>query len=230
MRKNLRSAPRLAAPWLLGLALACGEAPAGAPEGGPQPARVVGQLLLPGAVGSRGVEVLVHTGPAGAPPETTWVLFDADGRFSHAPKAPLRSVVVEAGSEVYRVEGPAIPPADASGQVELGPIDLRARLVPHRLRVRAGEGVPHDDVRVALFIGLPPVGPYGEPVSLGSRQFPDTALHSDIDWLLPRDAREIYFLVERPEGPGRGLDWRSGPQRRFGPYTVAELPAELRLD
>lgn len=95
-------------------------------------------------------------------------------------------------------------------------------------RVDAGE--PSGEVRVAMFFGPPPVGPEGEPVSLGSRQFPPVDLDSDVEWLLPHEAQGVYFLVERPAGSGRGTEWRSGQQRLFGPFTSAELPTELIME
>ena len=96
--------------------------------------------------------------------------------------------------------------------------------------LRAAEGAAQGVVRIGMWFGPPPVGPQGEPVSLGSRQFPPVVLGSELEWLLPHEARDVHFLVERPDGPGRGTDWRSGRQRLFGPFTAAEFPAELVLD
>ena len=79
--------------------------------------------------------------------------------------------------------------------------------------------------------GPPPVGPQGEPVSLGSRQFPPVALGTEVEWLLGHDAHSIYFLVERPADEGlRTRPWRSGYQQLFGPFTAAEIPSELVVD
>jgi len=83
---------------------------------------------------------------------------------------------------------------------------------------------------VAMCFGPPPVGPSGERIALGSRQFPPVALGSEVEWLLPHEAKSIYFLVERPIGSGRGREWRSGHQRLFGPFTSATLPIELIMD
>ena len=77
---------------------------------------------------------------------------------------------------------------------------------------------------------IPPRGPFGESVSLGSRQFPPVTLPCELEWLLPQDAESIYFLVERPEGSGRGIHWRSGSQRLFGPFTSTGFPSELAMD
>ena len=112
----------------------------------------------------------------------------------------------------------------------MGVIDLRERLKKHGLLLRAAKGKPAGDVRVAMWFGPPPVGPRGEPVSLGSRQFPPVTLGSQVEWLLSHDAHSIYFLVERPSGLGRGSKWRSGHQQLFGPFTSAEIPAELIMD
>jgi len=191
---------------------------------------LVGQLLLPTGSGSRGVEVLVRTAPGGGEPRTTWVLFDERGLFSHTFRETLISVTVMAGSEVYRVDARDLPEVNQAGQIDLRVIDLRDRLMTHRMRVRAADGRPPGEVRVAMFFGPPPVGPEGEPVSLGSRQFPPVALDSDVEWLLPHELQGVHFLVERPAGSGRGTEWRSGQQRLFGPFTSAELPTELIME
>lgn len=217
---------------LLVFAAACGSPgePASAQHRVPLEPTLVGQLLLPAGTGSRGVEVLVRTAPSGSEPRTAWVLFDEQGRFSHQVKEPLTSVVVTAGSEVRRVDAGDLPEVNPAGEIDLGVIDLRDRLMRHRLVVRAAAGSPAGEVRVGMFFGPPPVGPWGEPVSLGSRQFPPVVLGSDMEWLLPHKAQEVHFLVERPDGPGRGTDWRSGQQRLFGPFTSADLPTELIVD
>ena len=41
------------------------------------------------------------------------------------------------------------------------------------------------------------------------------------------EAREVYFLVERP---GPGGEWRGGRQQLFGPFARSELPAELAVE
>lgn len=174
--------------------------------------------------------MLVRTAPSGGEPRTVWVLFDEQGRFSQTVVEPLTSVTVTAGSEVHRVDAADLPEADQAGQIDLGVIDLRDRVTRHRMMLRAASGRPPGDVRVGMFSGPPPVGPQGEPVSLGSRQFPPVALGSDVEWLVPHNAQGVHFLVERPVGSGRGTEWRSGPQRLFGPFTSAELPTELVIE
>ncbi|MGE3165735.1 MAG: hypothetical protein AB7O52_12565 [Planctomycetota bacterium] len=188
---------------------------------------LVGQLLLPPGAGSRGVEVLVRTARSGSEPRTTWVLFDEQGLFSHTFREPLTRVTVTAGGEVYGVDAGDLPEVNQAGQVDMGVIDLRDRLLRHRLMVRAAGGEPPGEVRVAMFSGPPPVGPFGEPVSLGSGQFPTITLGSEMEWLVPQTAQGLYFLAERPVGSGRGVEWRSGQQSLFGPFTSAELPTEL---
>lgn len=81
-----------------------------------------------------------------------------------------------------------------------------------------------------MCFGPPPVGPRGERIALGPRQFPPIALGSEVEWLLPHEALPVYFLVERPAGSGRGREWRSGHQRLFGPFTSATLPTEPLMD
>ena len=193
---------------------------------------LVGQLLLPSGIGSRGVQVLVTVAATGNEPPVVWVLFDEQGRFSQPFRQSVTSVKVTAGvgAEVYRVDSLELPEVNQTGQIDLGVIDLRDRLTKHRLTVREADGEPSGVVRVAMWFGLPPVGPYGEPVSLGSRQFPEVTLGSESEWLLPNDGESIYFLVERPVGPGRGKKWRSGHQKLFGPFTSTDVPVILIMD
>ncbi|MBK8167826.1 MAG: hypothetical protein IPK64_17920 [bacterium] len=220
---------RLALPVVLAAACGlCGE-PARAQFRVPIEHTLVGRLLLPPGSGSRGVEILARTEAGGREPRTTWVLFDEQGFFSQTLRDTLTSVTVTAGDEVHRVDAGDLPDADQGRRIDLGVIDLRDRLMRHHLTVRAADGKP-GEIRVGMFSGPPPVGPWGEPVSLGSRQFPPIALGSDVEWLLPRRAQGVHFLVERPAGPGRGIEWRSGEQRLFGPYASAGLPAELILE
>ena len=111
--------------------------------------------------------------------------------------------------------------------IDVGAIDLRDQLTRHRLALRADDGAPQGDVRVAMCFGLPPVGPHGEPIALGSRQFPPVPLGSEVEWLLPHEAQLIYFLVERPDRDGQ---WRGGRQQLFGPCRLATLPDELAVE
>ncbi len=193
---------------------------------------MVGQVLLPSGFGSRGVEVLITVTGTDSGTRTVWVLFDEQGRFAHTFRGSLTDVRVTAGirAEVHRVDTEDLPEVNQAGQIDLGVIDLRDRLSRHRMVLRAAGGKPQGDVRVAMWFGLPPVGPGGEPVSLGSRQFPPVALGREVEWLLSHEAHSIYFLVERPSGLGRGTKWRSGHQRLFGPFTSAKIPAELVMD
>jgi hypothetical protein len=78
-----------------------------------------------------------------------------------------------------------------------------------------------------MCFGLPPVDPHGEPVALGSRQFPPVPIGSEMEWLLPHEAQSIYFLVEHP---GRDGEWREGRQELFGAFTLAKQPAELATE
>lgn len=193
---------------------------------------LVGQVLLPDGDGSRGVEVVMTVREPGGEPRDVWLLFDDQGRFAHSFRDRLVRLTVSTGirAELHRIDVDELPEADQEGEIDVGVIDLRARLTRHRLVLRAAEGAPPGDVRVAMCFGLPPVGPGGGRIALGSRQFPPVALGSELEWLLPHEARSVYFLVERPLGPGRGREWRSGQQRLFGPFTLATLPIGLTMD
>jgi hypothetical protein len=198
----------------------------------PSERTLVGQVLLPSGVGSRGVELLITVTATDGEPRKVWLLFDEQGRFAHTLDGSLTSVKVTAGirAEVYRLDTEELPQVDQAGQIDLGVIDLRDQLARHRMTLRTADGKPPGLVRVAMWFGPPHVGPRGEPVSLGSRQFPPVAPGSEVEWLLSHEAHSIYFLVERPSGPGRGRAWRSGHQQLFGPFTSAEIPAELIMD
>ena len=211
---------------------ACRGEPASDQHAAPPEHNLVGQLLLPSGFGSRGVEVLVTVAATGSEPRVVWLLFDEQGRFAHSFRESVTSVKVTAGigAEVHRIDADELPRVNQAGQMDLGVIDLRERLTRHRQMVRAADGKPGGDVRVAMWFGPPHVGPKGEPVALGSRQFPPVVLGSELEWLVPNEGQSIYFLVERPSGSGRGTEWRSGHQRLFGPFTSEEVPDELIMD
>lgn len=208
---------------------------AGADEPGSEEGRAMpqgtltGQVVLPPGEGSRGIEVIVTLQEAGSEPHKTWLLFDEEGRFSHTFRDRLVSVTVTTGlrAELHRIEAGEMPRVNQSGQIDVGAIDLRDQLVRHRLALRSGEGGASGDVRMAMCFGLPPMGPQGGRVALGSRQFPPVAIGGEVEWLLPQEADSVYFLVERP---GRGGEWRGGQQRLFGPFTLRGLPTELTVD
>lgn len=193
---------------------------------------LVGQLLLPAGSGSRGVEVVATVTDARSESRDKWILFDDDGRFSGTFQGSLSSIVVSTGlrAELHRIAAEDLPEINQAGQIDVGEIDLRDRLTRHRLFLRVADGATNGDVRVALCFGLPPVGPRGEPVSLGSRQFPPIALGSEVEWLLPLKVKSVYFLVERPVGTGPRKEWRGGHQKLFGPFNWTNLPTELIMD
>ena len=171
--------------------------------------------------------MMSHTKPDAA---TTWVLFDDRGHFTHPFTSGLSQVIVTAGAVVHQIDASDLPRANQAGRIDVGVIDLRAQLTEYRLVLRAAEGSAAGDVRVGMWFGPPPVGPFGEPVSLGSRQFPPVALGSETAWLMPNDSHSVYFVVERPSGFEGGPQWLGGHQRQFGPFTAARLPAELIMD
>jgi len=229
---NSHAVARLAVLLVFAAACGCHAEPASAPHSAPLERTLVGQVLLPEGAGSRGVELLITVASPGGAPRVEWLLFDEQGRFHHTLHEQLIEVTLTAGSggNVQRLASDQLPEVDRSGRIDVGVIDLRDRLARHRLLLRAADGAPGGDVRMAMWSGPPPVGPAGGRVELGSRQFPPVALGGEVEWLVPHGAHSIYFLVERPVEPGRGRAWRSGHQRLFGPFTSAELPAELVMD
>ena len=197
-----------------------------------QESTLIGQVLLPNGFARRGIELHVKVTAPGGELLNKWLLFDKQGHFSYPIKGSLTSVEISAGlrAEVYHVEGEKLPKSNMAGQIDLGIIDLRGQLKVHRLIVRAAKGKPQGEIRVAMWFHPPPVGPNGGRVELGSRQFPPVTLGSEQEWLLPLQAETVYFLVERPADPGVANEWRSGHQRLFGPYAIAEMPSELLMD
>ncbi len=195
-----------------------------------QAATLVGQLVLPGDGGRRGVELHAWVADADGESQQLWILPDEGGRFAREFSGALTRVSVVASAQVLRFDAADLPRANALGQVDLGAIDLRELLAVRRVRVRAADGAPSGVVRVGAWIGAPHTGPFGEMPSLGSGQFEPVELGSETEWLLPPDAGDVHFLVERPDGPGRGTSWRSGPQQLFGPYEPAAFPLELAVN
>jgi len=193
----------------------------------PTNSSLVGQLLLPGEGSSRGVEIVAQYLDTNGEAQPAWVLFDEQGRFARTFAGRLTNVRVSAGPEVHRIDAEDLPAPDRAGQIDLGVVDLRDRLREHRVQLRSADGAEPGDVRIGLWIGPPPTGPQGEPVSLGSAQFPEIPLGSEVDWLLPPQTHSIHLLVERPADSRRGRDWRSGRQQLFGPFTTAQFPGEL---
>ena len=211
---------------LVSLAVACARSAETThePHAAPLKSSLVGQLLLPGVGGSRGVEILAQYLDTGGKPQPAWVRFDQQGRFAHTFTGRVTEVRVTAGADVHRIDAQHLPAPDRSGRIDLGVVDLRDRLQEHRMRLRPADGAEQGDARIGLWIDPPPVGPQGEPVSLGSAQFPELQLGSEVDWLLPPETHSVYFLVERPSDSRRGRDWRSGRQQLFGPFTTAQFP------
>ena len=162
----------------------------------------------------------------------TWLLFNDKGHFSHTYRGRLESLTVTVGisAEVFRADGGDLPEINRFGLLDMGKIDLQNRVRNHRLMVRAEEGKEPGEVRVAMWFGLPSVGPNGGRVSLGSKQFPSVVLGNEQEWLVPLESESIYFLVERPAESGQGNGWWSGRQRLLGPFSSTDLPSELLMD
>lgn len=221
----------LAVQLVFGALVTWREAQAVGQQADPPERSLVGQVLLPSGEGRRGVELWVTVTGDGQVAHATWVQFDARGYFSHPVKGTLTDVSVNVGGrEVYQLGATDLSVSNDLATMDIGDIDLRDRLVAHRLFLRPADGSLQGEVRVGMWFEPPPVGPRGEPVSLGSAQFPPVELGTEMEWLLPREEQSIYFLVERPVGSGRGREWRSGHQRLFGPFAFEDLPTVLVVD
>lgn len=189
-----------------------------------------GRVLLPGDGGRRGLEVHAwFTDPSGKEGQL-WLLPEDDGRFEHMFSGELTGARVFAGLGVHAFDAIDLKRSVDTGGVDLGTIDLRDRLAVYPIHVRAGDGSRKGFVRVGLWVGLPHTGPQGELPSLGSRQFPTYELGQSIDWVLPPDTPDVYFLVERSDGSGQGTSWRADGQQLFGPFDSSSFPLELVLD
>ncbi|MFT4710560.1 MAG: hypothetical protein ACI8Q9_001689 [Planctomycetota bacterium] len=206
--------------------------PRDAQEPGPSHSTLIGQVLLPGGFARRGVELHVTSVRSGGEALNRWVQFDNQGSFSHTVEGQLTGVMVSAGSrpDLFRLGTEELAEARRGSPIDVGTIDLRDRLMQHRLVVHAAEGTRLGEVRVAMIFEPPAVGPQGGSVSLGSKQFPPVALGNVQEWLLPLDAESVYFLVERPAEVPTRTGWSSGKQRLFGPFTLPDLPTELVMD
>lgn len=186
---------------------------------------VIGRVLLPGTGGRRGLEIHAWFIDANGTERQLWILPEDDGRFERAYSGVLCRVRVVAGSYMQDLQL-----NQNQGILDLGIIDLREQLVVCPTRVRSGDGTIGGNVRVGLWIGQPHTGPRGEFPSLGSKQFQTYEIDQPIDWVLPPDVRDVYFLVERPDGPDRGTSWRTGAQQLFGPFESSSFPIDLILD
>ncbi len=194
-----------------------------------QESKIVGQLRLPGEGGRRGVEIHAWVRDSEGNENQLWILPGVDGRFAREFEGEVTRVRVFAGREVHRIDGDDLPKVDGDGRVDLGVIDLRDLLVGYKMRTRLDERDTGGEYRAALWIGPPPTGPRGSLPSLGSAQFPTLELGESVEWLLPADIRDVYFLVELPDGDGRGRDWRSGEQRVFGAFEASDFPLEFLI-
>ena len=198
----------------------------------PTHTNVTGQVLLPNGFARRGLELHVTTVGSDGALHDRWIPFDDTGHFSHALDGELWSVTVSAGSsdDVFELKGSALAKLKDNSPIDVGEVDLRDRLTPHRLTVHGAEGTQQGEVRVGMWFEPPARGPFGGSVSLGSGQFPPVVLGQAQDWLIPLDAKSVYFLVERPADGSRGTEWSSGRQHLFGPFAISSLPAELVME
>lgn len=191
---------------------------------------VIGRVLLPGTGGRRGLEIHAWFTDANGEELHLWILPEENGRFERAFSGLLTRARVVAGSYVQNLDTQGLQHNQDEGIVDLGTIDLREQLVVCPIRIRSGDSTAGADIRVGLWIGQPHTGPQGEFPSLGSKQFPTYEIDQPIEWVLPPDVRNVYFLVERPDGAGRGTNWQTGAQQLFGPFDSSSFPVELILD
>lgn len=192
--------------------------------------RLQGRVLLPGGPQARGGEVVLEISSGGGE-RKVWLVADEEGRFTRDLEGELREVTVQVGADVRRrFEGERLAAATRDGVIALGDIDLRDELIIRRVTVRGSSADDDGMIRIGRWVGKPPTGPDGGNVALGSRQFPPTRLGTPVDWRIPRDAEEVYFLTERPSAVGEELEWWGGKQQLFGPFAPTEIPAELALD
>lgn len=188
---------------------------------------VKGRLILPPGSGTRGIQVIGTIRFDEDETADEWLILDESGGFNHEFHGELIGLRVTSGieAEIISFAADKLPVADRAGQIDFGNIDIRDEVVEHILRLQMDEGLASGSIRIGMWFGAPAAG-----VSLGSRQFPVIEIGSTMRWLIPRDATDIYFLVEHPSNPRNSVDsWRSGVQQRFGPFNSASLPESLIL-
>ncbi len=194
---------------------------------------LVGQVLLPDGSGSRGVEVWLALRNVDGEARERWLPVDEHGHFTAAIQGSVVRVSVVTGlrAEIHSLTAANVPQPDTAGHIDLGRIDLRDHLRPHRMVIRAAPNSPAGPVRAVICFGPPPTGPQGEMVALGSKQFPPFPLDSEVEWLLPVETTSpIYVLVERPAPGNPDGAWWTGLQKVFGPFAADEVPIELVMD
>lgn len=189
--------------------------------------RLEGRLMLPPGDGIRGIDVELRFSLDGEDVQTEWATPEPSGEFGRAIDRLPDSVVITAGAgfELLKLPASSLPEPDLAGVLDLGELRLGERLMRYTLRLEPAPDAALGLVRVAMWSGPPPPS-----VALGSRQFPPVSVGTSQEWLVPSDAEEIYFLVERPRDPDPAAPWWEGAQQRFGPFTAESLPAALTLD
>ena len=188
---------------------------------------LTGRLNLPPGQGARGVEVIVAViSPAGSH-NHEWLQLDHNNSFTHSYFGELAYLRVNAGIEslLHRKDKTELASLVRDGRIELGTIDLQDALVIHHTKIVGLKRLKADDIRVALWFHRP-----HPDISLGSRQFPERTIGTEIEWLIPKKADSIYFLVEQPANGKRGTEWITGKQWLFGPFGLKTLPGTLALD
>lgn len=207
--------------------IGCSDAATRAVEPAKVVGNVVGRVVLPAGEGPRGIAVILTMDPSADRPAEEWVLLDEDNAFSKSVRGELTRVRVVAGSSmtVRELTGDAVPRPHASGTIDLGEIDVRDLVTPHRLRLATAPGSEADVVRVGMWFSDP-----DPEVSMASRQFPELRIGDTMEWLVPEEAEAIYFMSERPADEGRGLEWRSGKKTLIGPFRVDALPEEIVVE
>ena len=91
-------------------------------------------------------------------------------------------------------------------------------------------GAPGDTVVVGQVIATIDDGTGAELAELLERRI-ETSNDIDLQAESLAELSRVYERdLERPADAGRGREWRSGRQQRFGPFTTGGLPGELLVD
>ncbi len=181
-------------------------------------------MKLPKGKGARGIEIIVAFTDTKGELRRRWLKPDVRDRFQVDFEGALASVRVVAGVDttLTRFGSEVLKQKTKAKLVDLGTVDLQKMLRPYQVKVVSTE---KKTFRMAMWNELPP-----RDVSLGSKQFPEYESGKPIEWLIPGDAKSIYFLVEEPGDGQRGIQWRTGKHHLFGPFSAGQIPAELKLN
>lgn len=188
---------------------------------------VVGKLRLPPGTGSRGVHVIIDSSD-GESTNREWVELDDGFGFRCSFSGTLKRLQIATGMAtiVHQLNAQELKRLSKKKTVDIGTIDLRKRLQAYRFKLLSDDATT---LRIGMWFEEPATDHSGNLPSLGSRQFSEIEAGKQMNWLIPSEFNVAYFLVEEPADERRGRKWKSGKQKRFGPFRFTRLPGEFEI-